>query len=255
MLAAASSARGFAQRAAAIDLLEVHVFDRLAATGAPLEAAELRARLERANARVVERLRARIRGGRFTPAGLRRAFARCASAGPGFDALDTLVGGLLDAGEPEVGQGALEPEMVPYQPAPARVILELARRVGPEDEFMDVGSGLGRVAILVALLTGARARGLEVEPAFCRYAERSARGIGAAGVSFEAGDARRAALNGNVFFLFTPFRGAMLAEVLGRLQALKRPLRVLTHGPCTAEVARVGWLRQTGEGELAEFQS
>jgi hypothetical protein len=270
---------GFARRAAAIELLEVHVLDRLRyleeGAGLPADlqglaarASALRQRLEATNERVLRRLRGRISSGRYTPEGLRRAFARY--AGPpggtgGYDALDLLVGGLLDVGTLPEESAVREPEMVAYQPTPARAILELLEQanLGPDDILFDLGSGLGRVVILVALLSGAQARGVEFEPVYCEYAGRCARSLNLPGVEFLQADAREARLaDGTVFFMFTPFRGALLRQVLDRLraQARERPIRVCTYGPCTAEVAGASWLRPgggrvPGEHDMAVFQS
>src|SRR5262249_28728782 len=52
---------------------------------------------------------------------------------------------------------------VPYLPCAVDEILAFAREIGPTDRFVDLGSGLGRVAILVHLLTGAASRGIEIQ--------------------------------------------------------------------------------------------
>ena len=277
-LAAPPGARaGFAELAAAIDLLEVHVLDRLryleerASLPADLQAlgahaAALHRRLEAASGRILRGLRRQIRSGRHTPEQLRHAFA--GHAGPpgrqgGYDTLDLLVGGLLGAGAPSEERAVREPEMVSYQPTPARAILTLIERanIRPDDTFYDLGSGLGQVVILVALLSGARARGVEIEPAYCEYVERCARRLNVPGVQFIRADAREARLaEGTVFFMYAPFRGGLLQQVLKRLQAeaMDRHIRVCTYGPCTAEMARVSWLsprdrRDPGEHEVAVF--
>jgi hypothetical protein len=48
-----------------------------------------------------------------------------------------------------------------------------------------------------------------------------------------------------VFYLFTPFIGAVLRDVVARIEAeaRRRPLRVLALGPCTRTFARQPWLR------------
>ena len=269
----------FAAQARALEDLEIHVLARLqdleegpVALSADLQslklqAATLQRRLEAANERVVRRLRSRIRSGRYSPAGLRRAFSRC--AGPrqdrGYDALDLLVAGLMDAGAPPQERVVLEPEMVGYQPTPARVILTLLDRadIAPTDVLYDLGSGLGWVVILVALLSGARATGIELEPAYCEYAARCARQINAPRVKFIEANAREVPLaGGSVFFMYTPFRGALLQCVLERLraEAKHRPIRVCTYGPCTTELVTADWLRPRdntllNEHEVAVFQS
>jgi Histone methylation protein DOT1 len=277
----ARPARGarFAAQAAALELLEVHVLARLqyleegpVGLSADLQslqrqAATLERRLEAANERVVRRLRSRIRSGRYSAAGLRRAFARYAGPpqDPGYDTLDLLVAGLMDAGPQPQERVVLEPDMVGYQPTPARVILALLDRahIAPIDVVYDLGSGLGWVVILVALLSGAQATGIDLEPAYCEYAECCARQLDAPGVQFIRADAREVPLTGgNVFFMYTPFRGALLRCVLERLrvEAKQRPIRVCTYGPCTTEMPSADWLRPRdnallNEHEVAVFHS
>lgn len=269
----ASAEKGFAARVAALELLEVHVFDRLRCLAQrdgllpevralEAEAEALARRLEAANARLIRALRRQIQAGHSTPTSLRRALVR--HGGPpgapgGYDALDLLVAGMLDAGPLGEEQVTREPEMVFYQPTPARVLLSLVdrARIRPGDVVYDLGSGLGRVVILVSLLSGARAVGVEREPAYCEYAERCARTLQVPRVEFLLADAREAPLSdGTVFFLYTPFRGALLEQVLERLRriARERPIRVCTLGPCTVEVAACGWLKPADDGALADDQ-
>jgi SAM-dependent methyltransferase len=197
------------------------------------------------------RLRQRIRNGLYTPLGLRKAFARCSDRSDGFDSLDLIVAPLLNDGEPGEPQVVLEKEMVPYQPTPARVVLELIERtqLGPQDLLCDLGSGLGHVCLLAALLTGCRARGVELEPSYCAYAARTAQALDLRGVDFICSDAREAPLEGaTVYFLFTPFRGALLQQVVARLP---RGARIAAHGPCISELG--GLERVPGGREVALF--
>jgi hypothetical protein len=168
--------------------------------------------------------------------------------GEGYDALDELVAGLLRLGDPGAGGPALEPGMVFYQPTPARHVLDmLARtRLAPRDVLVDLGSGLGHVPMLASLCTGARAVGVEWQRSHAAVARRAARALRLDRVSFVTGDAREADLStGTVFFLYTPFVGTVLRQMLDALHAetLRRPIRVCTFGPCTPLVAREAWLR------------
>lgn len=261
---------GFASRSQAIDHLEVHVLDRL--LGEPeavlsSAAQELRTdaesqirRFHSANARVVRRLRRHLAAGRCGPERLTRILRRVADSTlprRGYDSVDELVSGLLDVGAVPEEQHPREPEMVFYQATPARAALRLVEvaGIGPGDVVCDLGSGLGRVVILVSLLTAARAVGIEVDPAYVEYARRSARRLNVRGVDFLCADARNAPLSdATVFFMYTPFRGALLGAVLERLRgvAAARPIRVCTYGPCTAEVARVDWLKPNEGAALSE---
>jgi SAM-dependent methyltransferase len=258
----------FLGRVAAISFLETHIIQWMEVEpglGEPpddrgnlmQQARALATRLEEVNTRMFRALESRIAAGDCRGAALRGELIRCAgrpspweASGrePIYDHLDLLVAGLLRMGAPPDESGEREPEMVPYQPTPARVILEIIDRapVRPNDIFYDLGSGLGQVPILVNLLTGARARGIETEPAYCAYAGRCAERLNLPDVHFVNRDARTADYSdGTVFYLYTPFVGGMLRQVMGRLQAqaVRRRIRVCTYGPCTQPVSRQAWLR------------
>jgi SAM-dependent methyltransferase len=149
--------------------------------------------------------------------------------------------------------------MIHLEPTPARVVLELVDRVSwqPSDVFYDIGSGLGQVPLLVHLLAGVRAVGVEIEPAYCRVARAAAAALGLSGVSFVQGDARQAAYGqGTVFYLFTPFVGEMLQAVLDRLcaQTRGRVVTLCSYGPCSPHVAWQGWLRSLVPDPKHEFK-
>ncbi len=256
---------GFAARFDAIDLIEFHVVNRIEdlqdefgerAELAPLKgrALALCAELDKGNRAVIEELRAEVRSGGARGDELRRVFERlgCLARDSGtrrvmYDALDAFVRGLLDAGPVPEESIKSDPEMVPLQATPARVVLELAEKAGvtARDTFYDIGSGLGQVAMLMHLITGASAYGIEVEPNYCDYAARCAADLGLKSVTFINADARRVRYEkGTVFFLYTPFRGQMLKEVLDRLEfdTRGRSVRLGTYGPCTQIVAEENWL-------------
>ena len=175
-----------------------------------------------------------------------------------YDDLDVLVNRLLFIGEMPVPTVGLTAEMVEFFKTPVRVVLELAERVnwGPEDVFFDLGSGLGQVVMLVNILTRVVAKGVEIEPAYCAYARACAAARGLSDVEFIEGDARVADLSaGTVFFLFTPFKGEVFCQVMERVRvlALTREIRVISYGPCSAEIARLGWLKRDGDGEGEEY--
>jgi SAM-dependent methyltransferase len=88
-----------------------------------------------------------------------------------------------------------------------------------DDVVIDLGAGLGKVALLTSILTGATARGIELEPALVERARKAAERFGLKRVSFVLGDAREADLNdGTIFFLYAPFTGPVLAKVMDRLR-------------------------------------
>jgi SAM-dependent methyltransferase len=99
-----------------------------------------------------------------------------------------------------------------------RALMEVP--VVADDVFVDLGSGLGKVAVLARILTGATALGIELQPALVESARRAAarRGVD---VRFIQGDAREVDLSdGTVFFLYLPFTGSILTDVMLRLRAV-----------------------------------
>jgi hypothetical protein len=258
----------FADRARALDavqqvyqLLQLNRHD--ARWGAYLptlkqQAKALEARLREADAAFFQTLRQDIRSGAQTAASLRRLFDRHTRYRPGrvgqihrgYDALDALVQGLIRAEQAPEPLQLLERDMVHYEPTPARVVLDMIDQVQltANDVFYDLGAGLGHVAILVHLLTGATAKGVEIETAYSRHAQCCAEELGLlqSKVHFVNRDVRDVDYaDGSVFFMYTPFTGALLEVVLAALarQARRQRLTVCTHGACTFDVAQQPWLQ------------
>jgi hypothetical protein len=191
--------------------------------------------------------------------------------GLGYDYQDELISGVLALREPEHANPPAEPEMVFYQPTPARHILRLvdvtalsATDMAADvlaDVFVDLGSGLGHVPLLASILTGARSRGIEVEPAYVACARECAERLRLRRVTFIEQDARTANLStGAIFHLYTPFTGVMLAQVLERLrnESTRRPIKISALGPCTEQIAAQPWLRAAtlpDPGQITLFQS
>lgn len=168
--------------------------------------------------------------------------------GAHYDALDTLLAGVFAIEEPMPEDPRPPTDMVFYQPTPARHIVDAVRRTGlsPEDHVLDLGSGLGHVPLLARILSGATVSGVEREPAYVASARSAAGSLGLADIAFACADARDADYSAaNVFYLFTPFIGPVLRDVMARIEAeaRKRPLRVIALGPCTRTFARQPWLR------------
>jgi Histone methylation protein DOT1 len=226
----------------------------------------LREKLEAANAAVYAAIRDEVRGGAGAEC-LRKWIEQCGDVGAprpglGYDHLDDLIAGVLALREP-VGEAVLEPEMVFYQPTPARHILEMIRLsdLAENDVLMDLGSGLGHVPMLASILTGARAMGIEIDAAYVRCARECADNLGLDRVTFVGADAREADLSaGTVFHLYTPFTGGMLRTVMDdlRSEGERREIRLCTLGPCTAAVAGEPWLRaetRVDGGRIACFRT
>lgn len=126
--------------------------------------------------------------------------------------------------EPPPDRADLPRGSVPYLPCGAEEILTMVREVPLQahDELVDLGSGLGRVAILAHLLTGARARGIEIQEHLVQGARARCRELAITEVSFVHANAADVELDGSVFFLYTPFGGETLARVLHRLEGVAR---------------------------------
>ncbi len=89
------------------------------------------------------------------------------------------------------GCKAIPGQDVRYEPTPmpvVRALLELAE-VGPQDLVYDLGSGDGRIPIMAAKEFGARAVGIEIDPALVAQAQANAREAGVEDkVEFRPGD-------------------------------------------------------------------
>ncbi|HKU40708.1 MAG TPA: hypothetical protein VJR89_21255 [Polyangiales bacterium] len=123
---------------------------------------------------------------------------------------------------PELPQGC-----VPYLPCSVDALLRVIDEAGvhAEDVFVDIGSGLGRAAALVHLLTGAGAIGLEIQPALARAARNLASRLCLSRVPCIEGDAAELAgymSIGTVFFLYCPFGGERLVKLLEQLASIAR---------------------------------
>jgi Histone methylation protein DOT1 len=170
--------------------------------------------------------------------------------GMGYDYLDELINGVCQFEEPDRGPVQRDSEMVFYQPTPARHIFSLIRQTAliATDVFVDLGSGLGHVPLLVSICTTARSIGIELETTYVKRARQCARRLKLSKVAFIEHDAQAADLSlGTVFYLHTPFTGSILRRVLNRLrrEAATRPIRICTFGPCTAVIADEPWLEIT----------
>jgi len=135
--------------------------------------------------------------------------------------------GVLDDGP------ALPSGCVLYLPCSVDALLRLVAQapLRASDVFVDVGAGLGRAAVLVHLLTGARAIGLEIQPQLVAAARALATRLRLPDLSFVEGDAPELAsalAAGSVFLLYCPFSGDRLGRLLDALEpvARARPIRI-----------------------------
>ena len=230
-------------------------------------AEKVKYRLEAINTKMFEKLRDEISQGKHRGEGLIQLvnkhidqyFDDFPEPGMvGYDHLDIFINGLLSYRDMPAETKDREPEMVFYQKTPARIIFDLVKRTAfhPGDVFFDLGSGLGQVTMLVNLLSSVKSIGIEYEPAYCHYARTCAADLKLRHVSFINEDARNTDFSaGTVFFMYTPFGGEMLHDVLCKLYAEsgKRRIRIFSFGSCTHEIAQLHWLRQVYEIKNCAF--
>lgn len=218
-----------------------------------LRAQAIRDRLDAVNVHFYEEVRHRIRHG-LRPCALLRSLmnedlnAGCSSLG--YDHIDEVLSGVFQFEEPQGDSSSRDPERLFYQPTAARHIFRLMdlAALTASDNFVDLGSGLGHVPMLVSICTGARSFGIEVERAYVECARECAQRLNLDRVTLLQGDALEADLSlGTVFYLYTPFMGSVLKAVLNRLrdEASTRPIRICSHGPCTPVIAAEPWLAAT----------
>jgi Histone methylation protein DOT1 len=230
----------------------------------------LRTRLEAANAELYQSVRSDIvRSGQ--PRALLQWLQNLAGQnesqiplpGLGFDCRDELLSGVLQLREPSEPSLQRSSEMVFYQPTPVRHILHLiaATTLSEDDVFVDLGSGLGHVPLLVSMVTGARSLGIEVQAAYVASARECAQSLHLNRVRFVSQDAREADLSsGTVFYLYSPFKGSILTDVLNalRMESTRRPIKICSLGPCTRTVANETWLKAStlpNTGRITVFDS
>lgn len=165
-------------------------------------------------------------------------------------------------GLPEDGPSLL-PGCVPYLPSPVDVVLRMIESadVRESDVFVDIGMGIGRTAALVRLLTGASVIGLEIQPALAEAAHALFARLALPPLTCVVGDAPALTehlATGSVFFLYCPFGGQRLTQVLAALEVIasSRPIRIccvdLPLPPCA-------WLTHdaplAGAGDLLVYRS
>jgi hypothetical protein len=230
----------------------------------------LRIRLEAANSELYQSVRSDIvRGGQ--PRALLQWLEDSATdnepgsplPGLGFDYRDELVSGVFQLPEPSAPNLQPSLEMVPYQPTPVRHVLHLiaAAAVAEDDVFVDLGSGLGHVPLLVSMLTGTQSLGVEVQAAYVVSARKCAHSLRLSRLQFIAQDARDADLSrGTTFYLYSPFKGSILADVLSALrrESLRRPIKICSLGPCTRRLSHETWLKASAlsdTGRITVFDS
>jgi hypothetical protein len=204
------------------------------------------------------RLRARAVRAEVASGALRGAALLDALRAVPFGDRDAWVDELLEIEPPPPDAPDLPRGAVPYLPCGVDEILALMQEapVGPGDELVDLGSGLGRVAILVHLLSGARTRGIEIQVPLVDRARARCAELGLTAVSFVQANAADCELDGSIFFLYAPFNGDLLARVVRRLEAVARR-RPIVVAAVALELPDAPWLatRSTSSTALTLYES
>lgn len=191
-------------------------------------------------------LRAQIAAGTLRGPALRARIEACPER-----ERDAWVEALLGIDAPFARAPIDDRELIGYQPSGVGAVLALIRDVPicASQRFADIGAGLGKVTLLVHLLTGARAFGLERDAALVARARERAAALGLGAVSYVHGDARDHALDADVYFMYAPVTGSALERVMARLETAThaRAVTVCTLG---LDLARFSWLRERPSEDL-----
>ena len=244
-LAAAARDRWWEREWAAMTLRGVsRELVQLGESGAFVEAVlALRARIAREDQEMMAPVQARIASGEYG----REALLAELKGRPRFE-WDAFVERALGIAEPPRAEKAREKDMVHYLASPFEVVLQLIAELGEGDVLYDLGAGLGKVTLSTAWLSVARAKGVEMEPAYTREAEARARALRFERAEMLCADAREVDYSdGTAFYLYDPFRGAILEAVLAKIRAgaADRKIRVFSRGASTAAIELVPWLEKT----------
>jgi hypothetical protein len=228
------------------------------------QALGLRTRLIAANEVLFQRVRTDLLSGNYTPAGLRATFDQFVNWKVellhfDYDSLDTLLENTIFRVPTPSESRQREHGMVRYEASAGRIVLEMIDVVKfiPSDVFVDIGSGLGLVVILVNLLTGVCAIGIEYDPAYHAYAQARAGELGLQNVTFINADARQVDFSqGNMFYLFTPFIDEVFDTVLERLrqQTKHRKIYLCSYGTITHQLVELSWLQILDPAMESDFK-
>jgi protein-L-isoaspartate O-methyltransferase len=185
--------------------------------------------------------RARIRTGTLD----REAFVASLRETPS-EVRDHFIEEVLDVAYPPLDEAPLSRDEIHYCPSGLDEILFLLKNADlrPGATFVDLGSGLGKVVLLVALLTGAHAYGLERDPHLVCHASAAARSLELDNARFIEGDIREAPLpRADVYYMYSPL--TQPTAVVARLKELATERRTLLFSQAL-DLGQLPWLKATG---------
>lgn len=203
----------------------------------PARIAELYERVRATASQQHSELRARIRSGSLD----RQAFVAELLAAP-LELRDHLVEEILDVAYPPLSEWQLPSDAVPYSPSGLSEILFAIEnaQLAPHETFLDLGSGLGKVVLLVALLSGAQAHGVELDPRLVAGSRAAALALGLHNAHFIEGDIRVAALPAaDAYYMFIPVLRS--TEIARRLAARSGERRFALFAPAL-DLQELPWL-------------
>lgn len=143
-----------------------------------------------------------------------------------------------------------------YLPSRTEAVLRMVDHVDLSKgrTFVEMGCGLGKVSMLVALLSGANTLGVDYQKPLADAAGACAKRMGLHQCDFVHGDAREVDISkGDVFYFYQPFTGEVLKSVLERLHGLARQKQftVVWTGPDYEALACQPWLRKAKDSPVA----
>ncbi len=155
---------------------------------------------------------------------------------------DHFIEELLDITAP-LEESLLPRELVHYCPSGWTEIVHTLEHTRPNC-LADLGSGMGKVVLLTALLTESYALGIEVDTQLARRAQEAAVALNVTNAAFVNADARVAELDsGDVFYLYVPFTGTVLDAVMARLADIARGRRIVVCSQAL-DAIRYPWLKK-----------
>jgi SAM-dependent methyltransferase len=195
-------------------------------------------------------LRAQLRAGTFTPADYRQALTTL----PQHD-WDGWTRRIFELHQAPPTTVALTAEMVGYVTTHVVQILEMASELTPDDVYYDLGSGIGFVPILASWLSGARAVGVELEPAFVAMARERTEQLGLTErVRFVQADLREVDYaDATALYMFYPCRGQTLEQVIDKFEpvARARALKLYSLGLSGQTLVTRPWVQVRGQSPSA----
>jgi hypothetical protein len=155
------------------------------------------------------------------------------------------------------------PDAVHYEPLPYYAVFKIMQRLalGPNDVFVDVGSGMGRAVCVAASHAISRVLGVEIDPQLNVIASANAARMRhrhapihlrcQSATDFDFTEA-------TALWIFNPFGAATMAKVIARIraswEASPRPLRIAyINATCAHLFAAEPWLEIAERWEMSAW--